>query len=80
MSASLFKILFFLIQLYFILCNFLVRTLQYFQKIKKKDFCPQKVEITTLKSCSETLKSTFFSFLTGPFRPNRRIHVPKYGL
>ena len=26
-------------------------------------FCPQKVEKTTLKSCSEKLKSTFF-FLT----------------
>ena len=28
--------------------------------IKKKKFCPQKVEKTTLKSCSEKLKSTFF--------------------
>ena len=26
-------------------------------------FCPQKVEKTTLKSCSEKLKSTFFSLL-----------------
>ena len=29
----------------------------------KKKFCPQKVEKTTLKSCSEKLKSTFFSLL-----------------
>ena len=34
-----------------------------FLKIFKKNFCPQKVEKTTLKSCSEFLKSTFF-FLT----------------
>ena len=26
-------------------------------------FCPQKVEKNTLKSCSEKLKSTFFSLL-----------------
>ena len=26
-------------------------------------FCPQKVEKTTLKSCSEKLKSTFFSLM-----------------
>jgi hypothetical protein len=26
-------------------------------------FCPQKVEKTTLKSCSEKPKSTFFSLL-----------------
>ena len=27
-------------------------------------FCPQKVEKTTLKSCSEKLKSTFFPLTT----------------
>ena len=44
-------------------------------------FCPQKVEKTTLKSCSEKLKSTFFSLLPElPKRPSRRIHVPKCGL
>jgi hypothetical protein len=26
-------------------------------------FCPQKVEKTTLKSCSEKLESTFFSLM-----------------
>ena len=39
--------------------NFLVLTLLYFLK-NVKIFCPQKVEKTTLKSCSEKLKSTFF--------------------
>ena len=34
-----------------ILCNFLVRTLKFFQKKKKN--CPQNFEKTTLKSCSE---------------------------
>ena len=34
-----------------------------FLKIFKKFFCPQKVEKTTLKSCSEFLKSTFFPLL-----------------
>ena len=51
------------IQFFFIkdiLCNFLVRTLQCFQ-IFFFFFCPQQVEKTTLKSCSEKLKSTFFS-------------------
>ena len=42
------------------LCNFLVRLLRNFLKIF---FCPQKVEKTTLKSCSEFLKSTFFPLL-----------------
>ena len=56
-------------------------TLKYFSKIKKKIFCPQKVEKTTLKSCSEKLKSTFFSAaLSCPNGPNRRIHVPNCGL
>ena len=40
-----------------------LRTLQSFQKNLKKKFCLQKVEKTTLKSCSEKLKSTFFSLL-----------------
>ena len=31
-----------------------------FSKTFKKFFCPQKVEKTTLKICSEFLKSTFF--------------------
>ena len=31
-----------------------------FSKKKINIFCPQKVEKTTLKSCSEKLKSTFF--------------------
>ena len=63
MSGSLVKIhnyfpkIFFLFK--FILCNFLVGTLQCFRK-KFNFFCPQKVEKTTLKSCSEKLKSTFF--------------------
>ena len=47
----------------FILCNFLVQMLKYFQNFFKFFFGPQKVEKTTLKSCSEFLKSTFF-FLT----------------
>ena len=34
-----------------------------FLKKLQKIFCPQKVEKTTLKSCSEKLKSTFFSLL-----------------
>ena len=38
-----------------------MRTLQCFQKRFNFFFCPQKVEKTTLKSCSEKLKSTFFS-------------------
>ena len=44
----------------------------------KKKFCPQKVEKTTLKSCSEFLKSTFFPYC--PNGPNRRIPAPKCGL
>ena len=47
----------------YILCNFLVRTLQCFHKNFNFFFCPQKVEKTTHKSCSEKLKSTFFSLL-----------------
>ena len=34
-----------------------------FKKKIKSFFCPQKVEKTTLKSCSEKLKSTFFPLL-----------------
>ena len=42
-----------------------------FKKLKKKKICPQKVEKTTLKSCSEFLKSTFF--LTAlPKRPKQK--------
>jgi hypothetical protein len=52
-----------------------------FLKKKKKNFCPQKVEKTTLKSCSEKLKSTFFPYsLSCPNGPIRRIHDPKCGL
>ena len=40
-----------------------------FSKKIKKIFCSQKVEKTTLKSCSEKLKSTFFSLL--PWLPKR---------
>ena len=36
----------------FILCNFLVRTLQWFLKYFKFCFCPWKLKKTTLKSCS----------------------------
>ena len=36
----------------FILCNFLVRMLQYFQKNFKFSFCPWKHKKTGLKSCS----------------------------
>ena len=44
-------------------------------------FCPPKVEKTTLKSCSEFLKSTFFPYYPdSPNGPNRRIPVPKFGL
>jgi hypothetical protein len=53
-----------------LLCIFLVRTLQYLKNKKNKKFCPQKVQKTTLKSCSEKLKSTFFSLLPDlPKRP-----------
>ena len=52
--------MFFIFFLSFISSNFLVWMLQY----QKRDFfCPQKVEKITLKSCSEFLKSTFFSLL-----------------
>ena len=54
-----------------ILCNFLVWTLC------SKIFCPQKVEKTTLKSCSEILN--FFFTLSCQNGPKRRIHVPKCG-
>ena len=37
-----------------------MRMLQCIQK-KIISFCPQKIEKNTLKSCSEKLKSTFFS-------------------
>ena len=40
------------------LCNFLVRTLQYLKKNAHK-----KLKKNTLKSCSENIKSTFFSLL-----------------
>ena len=36
-----------------------------FSKKKKNFFCPQKVGKNTLKSCSEKLKSNFFSLLPG---------------
>ena len=41
-----------------------------------------KIRKTTVQSCSEKLKSTFFSLtaLSYPNGPNRRIHVPKCGL
>ena len=43
-------------------------------------FWPQKVKKNTLKSCSEFLKSTFFSLLPRlPKRP-KQIHAPKCGL
>ena len=43
-----------------------------------KFFGPQIVEKTTLKSCTEKLKSTFFPCcLDSPNSQNRRIHVPK---
>jgi hypothetical protein len=38
-----------------------VWALQYFQN--NVNFCPQKVEKTTIKSCSENLKSTRFPLL-----------------
>ena len=41
-------------------------------------FCPQKVEKPTLKSCSEKLKSTFFSLLPG--LPKQKNYFPKSGL
>ena len=43
--------------------NFLVRTLQSFQKKFNCFFPHKKLKKTTLKSCSEKLKSTFF-FIT----------------
>ena len=77
MSGSLFKIHIFFSKYqkkkYFILCNFSVRTLQYFFLNSL-----QIVEKTTLKSCSEFLKSTFFPYC--PNGHNRRIHVSKCGL
>ena len=52
--------------------------LTYFLK-NSSFFCPQKVEKTTLKSCSEFLESTFFSYCPDyPNGPNRRIDVPKF--
>ena len=45
------------------LCNFSMRLLKCFWNFFKIFFCPQKVEKTTLKSCSEFLKSTFFPLL-----------------
>ena len=44
-----------------ILCNFSMRMLNLFYFYFVLFFCPQKVEKTTLKSCSEKLKFTFFS-------------------
>ena len=42
-------------------------------KKKLKLFCPQKVEKTTIKSCSEKLKSTFFPYCTElPKRPKQK--------
>ena len=50
-----------------------MRTLQCFLKKFKFGFCPQKVEKTNLKSCSEKLKSTFFSLLPAqPKRPKQK--------
>ena len=53
-----------------------------FLEIKKKNKnCPPKVKKTTFKICSEFLKSTFFPYCPDcPNGPNRRIHVPKFGL
>ena len=44
-------------------------------------FCPQKEEKTTLKSCSEKLKSTFFSLLPElPKRPKQKKSCSKMWL
>ena len=44
-----------------------------FSKKLKKNFLPTKVEKTTLKSCSENLKSTFFSYCPElPKRPKQK--------
>ena len=52
-----------------------------FSKTFGRFFCPRKLEKTTLKSCSEKLKSTFFPHCQhSPNGPNRKIHVPKCGL
>ena len=65
---------------YFILCNFLVRTLQCFQ-IFFSFFVPQKVEKTTLKSCSEKLKATFFPLLPAqPKQPKQKNSCSKIWL
>ena len=60
-----------------LLCNFLVRTLQYLKKIFF--FCSCKVETTTLKSCSEIHKFCLTA-LSCPIGSNKRIHIPKRGL
>ena len=57
-----------------LLCKFSIRLLKYFNFF----FCPQKVEKTTLKSCSEKLKSTFFSLL--PKRPKQKNSCSKMWL
>ena len=52
---------------YFLQC----RMYNVFKKKKKiKFFCPQIVEKNTLKSCTEKLKSTFFSLL--PAQPKQK--------
>ena len=43
-----------------ILCNFSMRLLKLFHNLKKKFFALKKLKKTTLKSCSEKLKSTLF--------------------
>jgi hypothetical protein len=58
-----------------ILCNFSMGMLKYIFQI-----CPQKVEKTTLKSCSEKLKSTFFPLLPAQPKWPKQKNVPKCGL
>ena len=49
--------------------------------IFKKKKCPQKVEKTTLKSCSEKLKSTFFPYCPElPKRPKQKNSCSKMWL
>ena len=65
----------------FILCNFLVQTLQYFKRNLSLFFCPQKVEKNTIIIAQKNSNPLFFPYcLSCPNDPNRRFFVPKCGL
>ena len=64
----------------FILCNFLVRMLKYFEKKLEMFFCPPKVEKTTSKSCILMEVGRFFFLCSHDCPKQPRTSFPFYNL